>query len=1030
MGNKKLFSYGILTSLGFIAAVLVGLFMFTQLRKNMFNYNTISQKTFQDQAIKLSVSILGSTARYIEEKYPVLHDTEKLKAEAGSDWFWDMSEELNHLADVYNIAYIYYIEKIGSNYRFLMSSEILRDEHPEWLGTDVWTGEIPSFFDEAWETGVMTISREITVNEWGTLITAAEPILSGGRVVGILGISYDIAFLDVYMQDELRLEDEEKALFERMRFLLIICTGLMIVFMGYQVWLSTNSVVVPLRQLEADERTRLMLDATPMLCTLCDTVGNIIDCNNEIMRVIGVSDKSEFLSDLYSITPETQPDGENSRTAIIRHINETLDSGFSRFEWTLRTTSGEIVPLETSMVRVPWQDSFRIAVYSSDQREARAKDAALLESEDRLRVMFDAMSFACFYLDSGANIIDCNKKAIELFGCRSREEFISKYDDLSPEYQPDGRRSREKKKEIIQNVFNIGRNIFTWEHLKLDGTPLPVEVTVMPVPWKNGFRVIAYIRDLSLLFKTEDNLKRIMAITESSPNFILSLGPNGIIEYMNPAIEQITGIPPEELQKKGLSLLFSSEDFETLNRDYISAVLENRPVAFQLPLVTRINGIRDFFFSAFPVQMRYGTAGIGFLGRDITEMNILQRELTSAKEQAERSLASEILYNKARSDFLSMVSHELRTPLNAIIGITGMAGKGSPGTDIIENYSGIKNASERLLSLVNDILDMAGLENGEFDFTFRPFNAGKAIEGIVQTVSKNTMAKNQSLKTDIKIGACENVIGDERRLRQILLNLLGNAVKFTPENGIIQFKAGISENTESGCRMQFEVIDNGIGMSAEVQDHLGEIFKQGDSGITRKHGGMGLGLPLTKRIVELMNGSIRAESQPGNGSHFYCDVWFDKSPNPQEGNGSEDAEAVPNAKPNAELNLDGKRLLIVDDVDINREILIGMLEDRGAILDEARDGSEAVQIFSGKKYDLILMDLHMPNMDGFTAARQIRSSSLPWAKTVPIISVSAEDTAESRQKCLEAGMSDNITKPIEADALFGILSKWTVSSAG
>ena len=1024
MENKKLFSYVLLTSLGFLAAVFVGLFMFIQFRDNMKNYSGFFHNTFEEQTQKLSVSMLGSTARYIEEMYPFLYDTEKLKLEAGSEWFWRISAEWRELADIYNLAYIYYLEKIGDNYIFLMSSVISPYENPELLGAQVWEDEIPGFFDYAWETGEMTISPELTVNEWGTLISVARPILSGGRTAGILGISYDVAFLNKYVQDELLIEEEEAALLLRMQIILIISTIIIITFMGYQIWLSTNFVIVPLRQLEVDGRTKVMLDATPMLCTLWDINGNLLDCNDEIMRVIGISSKSEYINNYFKITPETQPDGENSRDAAKRHIKETLETGYSRFNWTNRTLAGEDIPMETTVVRVPWEDSYRIAAYSRDLRETIAKDAALRESEERMQVMFDSMTLACYHFDQDKNIIDCNQRAVALFGCSSKKEFIEKFELLSPEFQPDGVRSAEKKRELLNNIFNTERNIFSWQHIKLDGTPLPVEITLMPVPWKNGFRIIAYARDLSKLFETEDNLIRVMSITESSPNFNLSLGPNGAIEYVNPAVSTITGVPREELFEKGLSVLFSPENFERLNREYFAAALENKSVTFELPLVTRNSGIRDFFFSAFSVPMRHGQMGIGLLGRDVTETKQLQRELTVAKEQAERSLASEVVYNRAKSNFLSRVSHELRTPLNAIIGVTNIAEKTGKKIEPEENYYKIKNASEHLLGLVNDILDMTGFETGEFEFKLAPFSLSKALLTVIESTKDKALKKKQTLLTDIDIGKYNRVIGDERRLRQVLQNLLNNALKFTPQNGVIHFNARVSDSSADQCRVTFEIIDDGIGMTREVLDRLGGILEQADSSITREYGGMGLGLSLTQKIVKLMKGSIWVDSELGKGTHFNCDVCFDVAQETAEQDAVNPVIPAARSESPVSINLKGRRVLIVDDVDINREILITLLGDKGAILDEAHDGDEAVRIFSQNKYDLVLMDLHMPNMDGFTAAKLIRSSPFTWAKNIPIISVSAENSRECHERCLEAGINDYITKPVETDVLFRIISKW------
>jgi len=228
----------------------------------------------------------------------------------------------------------------------------------------------------------------------------------------------------------------------------------------------------------------------------------------------------------------------------------------------------------------------------------------------------------------------------------------------------------------------------------------------------------------------------------------------------------------------------------------------------------------------------------------------------------------------------------------------------------------------------------------------------------------------------------------------------------------------MAENNGNECAVRFEVVDNGIGITDEMLERLGEIFEQADDGITREHDGMGLGLSLTKRIVDLMGGELWAESKPGEGSRFICGVRLGIVQTDPRQYEKGNAGGVP-------PDLTGKRVMIVDDVDINREILLLLLDNTGAVIDEANTGDEAVRMFLQDKYDLILMDIRMPVMDGFTATKKIRASAQPWAMTVPVISVSAEKYDDLRLKCLEAGINDHITKPVEMEALFEMIAKWT-----
>ena len=1026
MRNRKFNSYIALTSLGFIAVVVIGLFMFLQLRGMVLNYSGANKRIYSGYVDYLNKSVLANMSEYIEERYPSLCDTALLKQKAGTDWFWDMSGELKEISKIFNFAYIYYIEKKDDNYIFLMSSGIQRDKNSGLLGQRVWKGPPPSFIDEAWATKQVVFSREPTSNEWGTLlISVARPIISNGNVVGILGIDYDISFLGDLIKQELHLQDEESDLMLGMRNTLIISIIVIIAFMALQIRSSVTSTMVSLKDVEADERTRLMLESTPMLCSLRDENFKLIDCDGETLKVYGLSDKAEYIGHFYDLTPEYQPTGLKTRDVFSWISNKVSENGYVRKEWMSRTAQGEDLPLETTVVRVPWKNSYHFAVYSRDLREDKAREAALQESENRLRVMVDTMAFACLFFDQDRIPIDCNQLAIDLFKSKSKKEFLENFIGYSPHFQPDGRLSSEMIEDYTRRAAKSGRVVFSWRHLRADGTPLPVEVTLVRVQWKDGYRIIAYLRDLSELVETEDKLRKILATTEASPDYSIFLGPNGNIEYLNPAVINGSGYSNEELQKGGLALLFSREDYELLYGKYITETFGKGLTNFEMTLIDRNGRKHDFYFSAFSVQLYDLHTGIGILGRDITAQKQMQRDLAAARDQAERALAAEVQYNQAKSDFLSRVSHELRTPLNAIIGISSTAGKSCEKCSSEGHYAKIRESSEHLLDLVNDIIDMTGFDTGKFDFVPRPFSFRKALRPVIDSITQKAGVKKQTFTVNIDDEIYDNLLSDERRMKQVLLNLLYNAVKFTPENGKIELSARNLENSGNECTVRFEVIDNGPGISAEIIQRIGRTFEQADNSITREHGGLGLGLSLTKRIViEMMNGNISVESEPGKGSRFICDVRFGIAHNDVQGADEMDNPVDLSEDAPHSINLKGKRLLIVDDVEINRDILLALLEDTGADIDSAKDGSDAVRLFSKNQYDLVLMDLHMPVMSGYIATQNIRALPRLWANSTPIISVSAESSLELRTKCLEAGMNDHLAKPVTTESLFAIIAKW------
>jgi len=798
-------------------------------------------------------------------------------------------------------------------------------------------------------------------------------------------------------------------------FIIFILSLLLLI--SIQIWFSHNLTRAAAEKNNTDMQAKLMLESTPMLFAIWDNKGMPIDCNGETLRVLGLSSRSEYVDHFFDLSPKYQPDGELTRCKASRIIKKTLQTGFERVEWMLRNSAGEDVPVEATVVRVPLKDDYCLAVYARDLREEKEIESYLKESEKRLKMILESMATPCYFFDPEGELIDCNHQAVHFFGFEDKEEFIKEFFNLSPEYHSDGNPSIDKAKTLIRQAFEKGKNAFIWEHVKKDGTRLLVEVFMEQVEWIDGYRVVAYTRDLSKLVETDNNLRKTQAVVEASPNLIMFLSQKGNIEYMNPSMTSVTGFSREELEKEGLSLIFSNEDYERLNNEYINAALKMKsiPTNFEMEVIEKSGKILDFSFSVYGIQLYDGSAGLGLVGRDITHLKWMQHNLEAAKEQAEKSLVSEIKYNKAKSDFLSRVSHELRTPLNAIIGVAKVAGKLEEKTEMAKCFNKITEASGNLLWLVNNIIDITSYDTGVLEFKTEPFSFSKVMTTVTESIKAKAQNKEQIFNVKFDNGITDLLQSDEHRLKQILLNLLLNALKFTPEKGRIDFSAKELSNDGNECVIRFEIIDNGIGISKELLGQLGDIFEQADNSITREHGGLGLGLSLTKRIVKMMNGTISAESEHGKGTRFICDVSLGIAKNKVLETYDEDQSS---------MDLSGKRILIVDDVKINREILMAMLDDTGAVLHQASTGDEAVKMFSEDMYNLVLMDLHMPVMDGFSATKNIRSGQHPWAKIVPVISVSADNSRELNSKCSEAGINDHIAKPVNTQSLYRVISKW------
>jgi len=384
-------------------------------------------------------------------------------------------------------------------------------------------------------------------------------------------------------------------------------------------------------------------------------------------------------------------------------------------------------------------------------------------------------------------------------------------------------------------------------------------------------------------------------------------------------------------------------------------------------------------------------------------------ELRAAKEQAEQG-------NRSKSEFLSRMSHEMRTPMNAIIGMTNIA-MNSDDPEKKEYCLGrIGDASCHLLGVINDVLDMSKIEADKFELSYSEFLFDQMLSNALNVVRFNMDAKNQKLIINVDPALSVVLIGDEQRLTQVIANLLSNAAKFTPEGGEIQFNAIMINEENRALTLHVEIIDNGIGIAKENQENLFSSFEQADGSITRKFGGTGLGLAISKKIVEMMGGTIWVESEPGEGAKFAFTFMAEKGYGDIYGKDAGQAGGIVDSR---SKYLEGKTVLLAEDVDINREIVLSMLEDTGLTIDCAENGNEAIEMFKAApgKYDVILMDVQMPEVDGLEATSIIRALDIAEGAQVPIIAMTANVFREDVEKCLAAGMNDHIGKPVNFDEL-------------
>jgi PAS domain S-box-containing protein len=389
---------------------------------------------------------------------------------------------------------------------------------------------------------------------------------------------------------------------------------------------------------------------------------------------------------------------------------------------------------------------------------------------------------------------------------------------------------------------------------------------------------------------------------------------------------------------------------------------------------------------------------------DVSENRIRNQELITAKEKAEEAA-------KAKSSFISSVSHEIRTPLNAIIGLVDLLSQDKAlNEQQAENLSSLKFSSNHLLGIINDVLDFSKLEAGKINLDKADFNLEQLVNETSRAIEFKASEKGVPIKVRINPNVPQTVIGDAGRLRQVLLNLLGNAVKFTSE-GHIDVYVKMLERSGQNCRLRFSVSDTGIGIPEEKRQSIFDSFTQAEVNTFRKYGGTGLGLSISKKLVELQGGEIGLKSIEGIGSTFWFELPLEISEKKMEVEAGRTSHEV--------KDLHGLRILLVEDDRMNQFVMSQFFKKWNAKIELAENGRLAIEKLSEETYDLVLMDVHMPEMDGFEATQVIRdSSSSVLDHQVPIIALTADVNSETRTRVREAGMNDFVTKPSEPELLF------------
>ncbi len=649
--------------------------------------------------------------------------------------------------------------------------------------------------------------------------------------------------------------------------------------------------------------------------------------------------------------------------------------------------------------------------------QVRSSSSELQDSIHRFERLFEFSPHPHLILNE-IGIADCNFAAVNSLWCIDKNDLLSRHPALfSPEFQPDGRRSEEKFKEMDALAWKKGHHEFEWVYRKMDGTLFLVQTTVIPIRFKNKKSLLILLRDLTAVKVAEEErnylvfeLRQLLESIYRSAIVVIT-DREGKILQVNQAFCEASGYESHELIGENYRIVNSGKHHQEFFRDLWDAISSGKTWTGDIHNKKK-NG--DSFWIHTVISSLSSEVGeidrylsIGF---DVTSRVRMEVDLQRAIEIAENA-------NQAKLRFLANMNHEMRTPLNGILGITDLLLSSTLDFSSMDQLKIIRNCSTSLLNLVNDVLDFSNLEINTTKREFQPFSIQSVVQELVELLKFRAFENGLELTYSHDNSIPNSVIGDPTGLRQILMNLILNSIKFT-ENGKIELSSQAIPLDDNKWNIHFEVKDTGIGISDEVKNKLFIPFSQVDSSTTRSYGGSGLGLAICKRLCERMSGTIWVDSTPGIGSTF--SFTFQVKENLFS---FVQVSVDPLAVFDSEMGKKNPiRILVAEDNSINQLVLLGILKKLGYSAEVASNGKEVLSYLERQSFDLILMDCHMPVMDGFEATKQVLSQYRNLDRP-RIVAVTASTLQEDIERCYNVGMDSIIGKPITIPMVVNVLNE-------